>query len=113
MARIYSIFLTVLITTLSLASFTMTLTPAVYSRSSTPQFNGPPVAGLVASAADFSSETPGVGQITLASCTDGTDLGGGNFRVNCDSVKLPHNEMSVAVDPTNPDHIVAGSNDYE
>ena len=31
MARIYSIFLTVLITTLSLASFTMTLTPAVYA----------------------------------------------------------------------------------
>ncbi len=46
-------------------------------------------------------------------CTDGTDLGGGNIRINCDSIKLPHNEMSIAVDPANPNHIVAGSNDYE
>ena len=113
MARINSIFLAALITALSLASFTMALTPAVYAKSSTSQFNGPPVSGLVASAADFSSETPGVGQITMASCTDGTNLGGGNIRVNCDSIKLPHNEMSVAVDPSNPSHIVAGSNDYE
>jgi hypothetical protein len=49
----------------------------------------------------------------MTSCTDGTNLGGGNIRVNCDSIKLPHNEMSIAVDPTNPNHIVAGSNDYE
>jgi hypothetical protein len=113
MARINSILLAALIAALAFASFTMALTPAVYAKNSTSQFNGPPVSGLVASSADFSSETPGVGEITKTSCTDGTNLGGGNIRVNCDSVKLPHNEMSIAVDPTNPNHLVAGSNDYE
>src|SRR6266571_6514702 len=104
-------------TALSLASFTMALMPSVQAKStgkSMPQgFNGPAISGLLASAADFSSDRPGVGQITMTSCTDGTDLGGGNIRVNCDSIKLPHNEMSIAVDPANPSHIVAGSNDYE
>src|SRR6266571_3824889 len=104
-------------TALSLASFTMALMPSVQAKStgkSMPQgFNGPAISGLLAAAADFSSDTPGVGQITMTSCTDGTDLGGSNIRVNCDSIKLPHNEMSIAVDPMNPSHIVAGSNDYE
>jgi len=113
MIRRNRIFLVALLATLSVASFTTTLTPRTSAQKATPQFNGPPLSGIFASAADFSSETPGVGQITLASCTDGTDLGGGNIRVNCDSIKLPHNEMSIAVDPTNANHIVAGSNDYE
>jgi hypothetical protein len=110
-------FLVVLFTALSLASFTMALMPGVQAKSTSkpmpPGFNGPPISGLLASAADFTSDNPGVGQITMTSCTDGTDLGGGNIRVNCDSISLPHNEMSIAVDPTNPSHIVAGSNDYE
>ncbi len=113
MIRRNSIFLVALLATLSVASFTATLTPKAAAQKATPQFNGPPVSGIFASAADFSSETPGTGQITMASCTDGTDLGGGNIRINCDSIKLPHNEMSIAVDPTNANHIVAGSNDYE
>ncbi len=113
MARMNSILVAFLITALSLAAFTLALTPAVHAESSTPPFNGPQVSGIFDSSADFSSETPGVGQITLASCTDGTSLGGGNIRVNCDSIKFPHNEMSIAVNPINANHIVAGSNDYE
>ncbi len=79
------------------------------------QFNGPARSGIFDSAADFLNDptAPGIGAVTHTSCTDGTDLGGGNIRVNCDSTNLPHNEMSIAVDPANPDHIVAGSNDYE
>ncbi len=107
-----SIFLVALLTALSLVSFTTVLTPKA-SAQSRPQYNGPPISGIFDSAADFSSETPGVGEITKASCTDGTNLGGGNIRINCDSIKLPHNEMSIAVDPANPGHLVAGSNDYE
>ncbi len=113
MRRRNSIFFVALLAALSLASFNTALAPNAHAKNSSPQFNGPPISGLLDSAADFSSETPGVGQITMASCTDGTGLGGGNIRVNCDSIKLPHNEMSIAVDPTNANHIVAGSNDYE
>jgi len=32
---------------------------------------------------------------------------------NCDSVLLPHNETAIAVDPTNPNHLVGGSNDTQ
>jgi len=32
---------------------------------------------------------------------------------NCDSTVLPHNETAVAVDPNNPAHLLAGSNDTE
>lgn len=104
-------------TTLSLASITLALIPGAFAKnngnSMPPGFNGPATSGLLASAESFTSETPGVGQISMTSCTDGTNLGGGNVRVNCDSISLPHNEMSIAVDPTNPNHIVGGSNDYE
>src|SRR6266571_3216671 len=113
MVRKNSIFLVALLTALTL---TATLAPTALAKNSKPppaQYNGPPISGLRASAADFSGETPGIGTIDKATCTDGTDLGGGNIRINCDAIDLPHNEMSIAVDPANPNHIVAGSNDYE
>ena len=113
MVRKNTILLVALLTALTL---TATLAPTALAKNSKPppsQYNGPPISGLLASAADFSSETPGIGTIDKASCTDGTDLGGGNIRINCDAINLPHNEMSIAVDPANPNHIVAGSNDYE
>src|SRR6266566_687646 len=113
MLRKNSIFLVALLTALTL---TATLAPTALAKNSKPppaQYNGPPISGLRASAADFSGETPGIGTIDKATCTDGTDLGGGNIRINCDAIDLPHNEMSITVDPANPNHIVAGSNDYE
>jgi hypothetical protein len=113
MHRLSNISLVVLLAALSIASFTTAITTSVHAKNSSPQFNGPPISGLLASAEDFSSETPGIGQITMASCTNGTNLGGSNIRINCDSIKLPHNEMTIAADPANPNHLVAGSNDYE
>ncbi len=38
---------------------------------------------------------------------------GSNAMANCDSTVLPHNETAVAVDPNNPAHLLAGSNDTE
>ncbi len=113
MIRRNSIFLVALLIALTL---TVTLAPTALAKTSKPpppQYNGPPISGFLASAADFSGETSGIGTIDKATCTDGTDLGGGNIRINCDAINLPHNEMSIAVDPANPNHIVAGSNDYE
>ncbi len=117
MTRRNNILFAALLTALSLASFTMALTPAAHAKTSRdmpPSFNGPAVSGLMVSTADFMSDsTAGVGQIIMTSCTDGTSFGGGNIRINCDSINLPHNEMSIAVDPASPNHLVAGSNDYE
>jgi hypothetical protein len=113
MFRRNSVFLVALLAALTLTASLAPTAVANNSKPSPPQYNGPPISGLLASAADFSSETPGIGTIDQATCTDGTDLGGGNIRINCDSINLPHNEMSIAVDPANPNHVVAGSNDYE
>jgi hypothetical protein len=92
----------------------LTVLPTARSQT-TPQFNGPAPSGTFASAISFLNDptAPGIGAVDHAICTDGTDLGGGNIRANCDATNLPHNELSIAVDPTNPNHIVAGSNDYE
>ncbi len=78
-------------------------------------YHPPPLSGIFQAASNFANDStaPGQGAITKSFCTNGTDLGGGNIRINCDSAKLPHNELSIAVDPANPNHIVAGSNDYE
>src|SRR6266568_4445684 len=113
MVRTNSIFLVALLTALTL---TATLAPTALAKNAKPpppQYNGPPISGLLAAAADFSSETPGIGTADKATCTDGTDLGGGNIRINCDAINLPHNEVTIAVDSANANHIVAGSNDYE
>jgi hypothetical protein len=82
---------------------------------STLQYNGPPLSGTLATENEFLNDpsAPGLGAITKSTCTDGTDLGGGNIRINCDAINLPHNEVTIAVDPANPTHLVAGSNDYE
>jgi len=41
-----------------------------------------------------------------------TARGGANVKLDCDS-KLPNNEPDVNVDPRNPMHLVASSNDYD
>ena len=38
---------------------------------------------------------------------------GSNVMANCDSTVLPHNETAIIVDPNDPGHLVAGSNDTE
>src|SRR5438445_4687092 len=32
--------------------------------------------------------------------------------MNCDTINTPHNETTIAVDPADPNHMVAGSNDF-
>jgi hypothetical protein len=76
-------------------------------------FNGPPLSGGITDTLSLSNEAPGIGVISKVSCTNGTDLGGGNIRINCDSTQLPHTETSIAVDPTDPTHLIAGSIDFE
>ncbi len=44
-------------------------------------------------------------------CTSSGDPAA-NVLLDCDSL-LPNNEPQIAVDPTNPDHMVASSNDYD
>ncbi len=113
MERKNAIALAVMLMALS-ASSAVALLPTVFARQPG-QFPGPAPSGIFDAANDFLNDpsSPGVGAISHTLCTDGTDLGGGNIRVNCDSTKLPHNEMSIAIDPAKPNHIVAGSNDYE
>lgn len=45
-------------------------------------------------------------------CTSSTAFGS-NVMANCDSTVLPHNETAAVVDPNDPNHVVAGSNDTE
>src|SRR5262249_6471893 len=41
-----------------------------------------------------------------------TVSGGANINTDCD-LNQPHNETSIAVNPTNPDNIIGGANDYQ
>lgn len=45
-------------------------------------------------------------------CSSSTAFGS-NVMANCDSTVLPHNETAITVDPSNPAHLLAGSNDTE
>ncbi len=45
-------------------------------------------------------------------CTAGTTFGS-NVMANCDSFVLPHNETAITVDPNDPNHLAAGSNDTQ
>src|SRR5215471_120641 len=45
-------------------------------------------------------------------CTAGTTFGA-NIMANCDSTLLPHNETAIIVDPNDPNHLAAGSNDTQ
>jgi hypothetical protein len=41
-----------------------------------------------------------------------TGLPSANIDISCDDQISPENETPIVVDPTNPDHLLAGSNDY-
>src|SRR5438034_9902329 len=53
----------------------------------------------------------GGGSLTNSTCTSSGDPSA-NVRLNCDSQPSPDNETPITTDPTNPDHLLAGSNDY-
>jgi hypothetical protein len=53
----------------------------------------------------------GGGSLPKSTCTS-TGNPAGNVRLNCDSNTSPDNETPIVVDPTNPNHLLAGSNDY-
>jgi hypothetical protein len=50
--------------------------------------------------------------IVLSSPLDGTTIAGPAVLVNRDTAAAPQNETAIAVDPNNPNRIVAGANDY-
>lgn len=48
-----------------------------------------------------------------AICTTGPQSGP-NFNTDCETTSAgPHNETSIAVNPTNPDNMIGGANDYQ
>src|SRR5262249_17839973 len=71
---------------------------------------GPQLSSARERAAALHSES--VGGPFNAVCTASTVFGS-NVMTNCDSLVLPHNETSIAVDPSNPDHLVGGSNNTQ
>jgi hypothetical protein len=53
----------------------------------------------------------GGGSLQNSTCTSSGDPSA-NVRLNCDSDTSPDNETPITTDPTNPNHLLAGSNDY-
>lgn len=54
----------------------------------------------------------GAGQISNVTCTS-TGNPATAIDLSCDGATNPDNELTIAVDPENPDHLLAGSNDYQ
>ena len=59
----------------------------------------------------LSPEGVGGGSLPKSTCTSTGDPAA-NVRLNCDSNTSPDNETPIVADPTNPNHLLAGSNDY-
>ena len=59
-----------------------------------------------------SSAAPIVPSFVLSSPLDGTSVQPPDVTVNRDTAAAPQNETAIAVDPNNPNRIVAGANDY-
>ena len=57
-----------------------------------------------------SSDNPGVGTSDRSMCTTFGDPTT-QIDINCDSARAPDNEFAIVVDPTDPAHLLAGSND--
>src|SRR5256885_904964 len=53
----------------------------------------------------------GGGSLPKSTCTS-TGNPAANIRLNCDSNTSPDNETPIVTDPANPNHLLAGSNDY-
>ena len=54
----------------------------------------------------------GSGQVSNVTCTSSGNPATA-VDLSCDGPTNPDNELSIAVDPENPDHLLAGSNDYQ
>jgi hypothetical protein len=67
-------------------------------------------------AADAGATGPSSGAITpafvLSSPLDGTSVLAPNVTVNQDTAAAPQNETAIAVDPNNPNRVLAAANDY-
>src|SRR5206468_9743660 len=64
---------------------------------------------------NFTSPSPGalaVPSNLLTSLLDATTVAAPDVTVNQDTASAPQNETAIAVDPNNPNRIVAGMNDY-
>jgi hypothetical protein len=66
---------------------------------------------------DISREfSPGVGRVAESSCTVGAStqpaIYDGNFLADCDG-EVPHNETTIAVNPSNPNHAIGGFHSYQ
>jgi len=59
----------------------------------------------------FAAGGVGGGSLTNETCTSTGDPSA-NIRLNCDSNTSPDNETPIVADPANPNHLLAGSNDY-
>jgi hypothetical protein len=56
--------------------------------------------------------TPITPAFVLSSPLDGTSVAAPNVTVNLDTAGAPQNETTIAVDPNNPNRVVAAANDY-
>jgi hypothetical protein len=61
---------------------------------------------------DASAPDPITPDFVLSSPLDGTSIQSPNVQVNQDTHAAPQNETAIAVDPNDPDRIVASANDY-
>ncbi len=59
-----------------------------------------------------SPSSPITPSFVLSSPLDGTSVLAPGVTVNQDTAGAPQNETAIAVDPNNPNHVVAGANDY-
>ena len=115
------------------ALIALALTPAAAASPTTPKYDITTLAGKVASLrgtaglqvrfsafieqeaeseVSGSAPDPITPDHVLSSPLDGTSIVPPNIRVNQDGNAAPQNETSIAVDPNNPNRIVASMNDY-
>jgi BNR repeat-like domain len=71
----------------------------------------PNVSGSLSVMLGSLSSGVGGGSVSKSTCTSSGDPAA-NVRLNCDDPRSPDNETPIVVDPTDPDHLLAGSNDY-
>ena len=57
-------------------------------------------------------EAPGVGTTHVGSCTTSGNPSA-DIDISCDDPIAPDNELAIVANPKNPNHLLAGSNDYQ
>lgn len=79
---------------------------------------GPHLSGAIESLSELNGDVPGETSTARLTCTTepaaSADYTAGNVLQDCAFVRVaPHNEPHIAVNPTNPNNLVAGANGYE